>query len=325
MATKKQAGCVERGEMQRLNSWHGTCRLQFSADADTTHHQGGCTAPFKLMRAERGDDGRCELPLLHSAGGLVGGDQLSVDLELEGNSRALVTSVAAQKVYGSIGRSRLHPKGAWANQAVQCRLGPNSDLEWLPQELVVYADALGEQTLDVQLADNASFLSAEIVRLGRTAAGEDLGQGCWRSAVSLRRIGMNGPRWEQVDRLELSGAALQHRHGLNGDAVFGTLIWAAPAPLDNATLKTLLAHAREDRAGLEGQMQCSGLEQGMIARYVGPSSRDARFWFSRIWARTRAHRQLSKPQIPRVWPLQEQPLRQQVFTENIASLNATTH
>ena len=103
------------------------------------------------------------------------------------------------------------------------------------------------------------------------------------------------------------------------------MIWAAPAPIANATLKTLLANAREDRAGLEGQMQCSGLEQGLIARYVGPSSRDARFWFSRIWARTRAQRQLSKPQIPRVWPLQEQPLRQQVFTENIASLNATTH
>ena len=311
--------------MQRLNPWLGTCRLQFSADADTTHHQGGCTAPFKLMRAERGNDGRCELPLLHSAGGLVGGDQLSVDLELGDKSRALITSVAAQKVYGSIGRSRLHPKGTWANQSVSCRLSSNSDLEWLPQELVVYADALVEQNLDVQLADDASFLSAEIVRLGRTAAGEDLGQGCWRSAVSLRRIGENGTRWEQVDRLELSGDALHHRHGLNGDAVFGTLIWAAPAPLTNPTLQSLLSNARNDRAGLEGQMQCSGLEQGLIARYVGPSSRDARFWFSRIWARTRAQRQLSEPRIPRVWPLQEQPLRQQVFIENIASSNAATH
>ena len=303
--------------MQRLKPWHGTCRLQFSTDADTTYHQGGCTAPFKLMRAERGDNGRCELPLLHSAGGLVGGDQLSVDLELGTDSRALITSVAAQKVYGSIGRSRLHPMGTWANQSVKCRLGPNSDLEWLPQELVVYADALVEQSLDVQLADDASFLSAEIVRLGRTAAGEDLGRGCWRSAVSLRRIGENGTRWEQVDRLELSGEALHHRHGLHGDAVFGTLIWAAPAPLANPTLKSLLSNARNDRSGLEGQMQCSGLEQGLIARYVGPSSRDARFWFSRIWARTRQLRKLSEPQIPRVWPLQESPLVEQRSESNL--------
>ena len=311
--------------MQRLNPWHGTCRLQFSADTNITRHQGGCTAPFKLMRAERGDNGRCELPLLHSAGGLVGGDQLSIDLELGTDSRALITSVAAQKVYGSIGRSRLHPKGTWANQTVRCRLGPNSDLEWLPQELVVYADALVEQSLDVQLADDASFLSAEIVRLGRTAAGEDLGQGCWRSAVSLRRIGENGTRWEQVDRLELSGDALHHRHGLNGDAVFGTLIWAAPAPLTNPTLNSLLANARDDRGGLEGQMQCSGLEQGLIARYVGPSSRDARFWFSRIWERTRTIRGLTRPRIPRVWPLQEQPLRRQTSTVNAFEAAAETH
>ena len=261
------------------------------------------------MRAERGDNGRCELPLLHSAGGLVGGDQLSVDLELGADSRALITSVAAQKVYGSIGRSRLHPKGTWANQTVRCRLGPNSDLEWLPQELVVYADALVEQTLDVQLADDASFLSAEIVRLGRTAAGEDLGQGCWRSAVSLCRIGENGPRWEQVDRLELRGDALHHRHGLNGNAVFGTLIWAAPKQLTAIEIKTLLAKVRKSRDGLRArQMNCGPLEQGLIARYSGNSSRDARFWFSRIWALTRQLRQLNEPQIPRVWPLQESPL-----------------
>ena len=261
------------------------------------------------MRAERGDDGRCELPLLHSAGGLVGGDQLSVDLELEADSRALITSVAAQKVYGSIGRSRLHPKGIWAKQTVNCRLGANSDLEWLPQELVVYADALVEQTLDVQLADDASFLTAEIVRLGRTAAGEDLGQGCWRSAVSVRRIGKNGSRWEQVDRLELSGDALHHQHGLSGNAVFGTLIWAAPKQLTTKEVTGLLENARASRNGLRArEMNCSALEQGLIARYVGNSSRDARFWFCRIWALTRSLRRLNKPKIPRVWPLQESPL-----------------
>ena len=53
--------------------------------------------------------------------------------------------------------------------------------EWLPQELVLYADALFEQELTVTLPQDASFLSAEIVRLGRTAAGETLQQGRWRS------------------------------------------------------------------------------------------------------------------------------------------------
>ena len=100
---------AEREAMQRLDPWHGHCNLQFHATNGSTKHQGGCTAPFKLLRSERGDDGRCELPVLHTAGGLVGGDQLSLDIKLEANSRCLITSVAAQKVYGSIGRSRLQP------------------------------------------------------------------------------------------------------------------------------------------------------------------------------------------------------------------------
>jgi urease accessory protein len=46
----------------------------------------------------------------------------------------------------------------------------------------------------------------------------------------------------------------------------------------------------------------------LIARYRGPSSQAARFWFTRLWARIRALRGLPTPELPRVWPFQEQPL-----------------
>ena len=319
--------------MQRLDPWHGRCNLRLEqrrdahADARTVH-QGGCTAPFKLLRAEQGENGRCELPILHTAGGLVGGDQLSIDLKLDAGSRGLITSVAAQKVYGSIGRSRLHPQGEWACQRVNCALASGSDLEWLPQELVLYADALYEQQLTVQLPADASFLSAEIVRLGRTAAGETLAQGRWRSALSIQRQS-NDPlqpgSWELVDRLELGGEALTDHHGLHHQPVFGSLVWAAPMTLSRDVLTELLERIRQDREGLEGTLRCSALDQGLVARYAGPSSRDARFWFRRIWAHTRALRGLSAPQIPRVWPLQEQPFQRRAFTANTAVTPAQTH
>ena len=295
--------------MHRLDPWHGTCNLQFFAGSSGSQHQGGCTAPLKLMRAERGENGRCELPLLHTAGGLVGGDQLSINLTLKRDSRCLITSVAAQKVYGSVGRSKLNPQGAWAHQNVKANLDAGSDLEWLPQELVLYADALFEQNLSITLPLNGSFLSAEIVRLGRTAANETLGKGRWRSSIELQRRTPEGRRWELVDRLEISDEALNGVHGLNQQPVFGTLVWAAPFPLQTERINTLLDAVREDRKELEGSMHCGVLPQGLIARYSGLSSRDARFWFSRIWARTRQARDLEAPQIPRVWPLQEHPLR----------------
>lgn len=308
LATELSRVGVERAFMHRLDPWHGTCNLQFFAGSSGSQHQGGCTAPLKLMRAERGENGRCELPLLHTAGGLVGGDQLSINLGLRPSSRCLLTSVAAQKVYGSVGRSQLHPQGAWARQQVSAELDAGADLEWLPQELVLYADALFEQNLGVTLPKNGSFLSAEIVRLGRTAANETLGRGCWRSGIQIQRQTSEGRRWELVDRLEISGEALKSIHGLNQQPVFGTLVWAAPFPLQTDLVNTLLEAVRQDRNELEGTMHCGVLPQGLIARYSGDSSRDARFWFSRIWARTRQARDLAPPQIPRVWPLQEDPL-----------------
>jgi urease accessory protein len=289
--------------------WHGEAQLRFSRqEGGSTSLQGGATAPLKLQRTSRGDDGRCELPLLHTAGGLVGGDRLSVTARLAPGSRALITSVAAQKVYGSIGRSRRAPEGSWAEQQLHFRVEADADLEWLPQELVLFADGLFHQSARVELAPGASWLGAEMVRLGRTAAGEDLGAGRWRSDLEILRLDADGaPRgWELVDRLELGGAALEGEHGMAGAAVFGSLVWVAPAPLAPAALNGLVAQARDDRAGLVGAMACGALEQGLVARYRGPSSQAARLWFRRLWARIRAQRGLSAPVTPRVWPFQEE-------------------
>jgi urease accessory protein len=294
--------------------WHGAAELEFTArqgslgEPPVTVHQGWATSPLKLQRAYPQADGRCELPLLHTAGGLVGGDQLTLRAHLAPGSQALLTSVAAQKVYGTVGRSRLVPQGQWARQSLHFSLEAGSDLEWLPQELVLFAGGLLEQNLTVELAAGASWLGMDVVRLGRSAAGETLGQGCWRSRLQVCRRGPEDRRWELVDPLEISGASLAAEHGMAGQPVLGSLVWAAPQPLGAAALAQLLADCRSDRQGLEGDLACGALDQGLIARYRGPSSQAARFWFTRVWARIRAARGLSAPELPRVWPFQEQPL-----------------
>lgn len=307
--------------MADLNdSWHGTAFLRFHRSGvsggppGATVHQGGATAPLKLQRAFRREDGRCELPILHTAGGLVGGDHLRLEAGLEAGSRALLTSVAAQKVYGTIGRSRLAPEGRWARQDLHFHLEAEADLEWLPQEVVLFSGGLFQQGTRVELAPGAGFLAAEVVRLGRSGSADGLGEGRWCSLMEIRRLGTQEPgggaagsRWELVDRLELGGEALRSPHGMAGAPVFGSLVWAAPAPLPTARLEQLLVDCRRDRGGLAGTMACGALQQGLVARYRGPSTQAARFWFIRIWARLRAVRGLSPPRLPRVWPFQEQP------------------
>lgn len=74
-------------------------------------------------------------------------------------------------------------------------------------------------------------------------------------------------------------------------------------------MSDLLVECRQQRAGLEGFMTCSLLENGISARYTGSSTQSARFWFYRIWSLTRVLRKLSMPEYMRIWPMQENPSR----------------
>ncbi|MFM7312493.1 MAG: urease accessory protein UreD, partial [Cyanobium sp.] len=215
---------------------------------------------------------------------------------------------AAQKVYGTVGRSRRVPGGHWAHQDLVVTVAEGADLEWLPQELVLFGEGLYSQSQRVELAPGASWLGAEVVRLGRTAAGETLGRGRWRSSLEVVRTRPQGRRWELVDRLELADGALEGEHGMAAQPVFGSLVWAAPGPIPDLAMDVLLQEARRARVGLEGEMACGALDQGLVARYRGMSTTAARTWFTRLWAAVRSQRGLPPPELPRCWPFQEQPL-----------------
>jgi len=297
------------------SKWHGTCDLRLfkkpgSRDIDNlkTMHQAKCKAPLKIMKVFNNKvDGRCEVPILHSAGGIVGGDQLTINVNAEKNSSAICSSVAAQKVYGSRGRSKLNPQGRWANQKCFFQIEKNSDFEWIPQELIVYQGGLFEQNMTVNLDPSSSFLCVDLVRLGRTAAGEELGSGVWRSSLEIFRENTEGKHYEFSDRLELAGDALKSIHGLEKKPVFGSLTWITPKEIKQKDLSDLLVNCRQQRDGLEGFMTCSLLKNGISARYTGSSTQSARFWFYRIWSLTRILRKLSMPEYMRIWPMQENP------------------
>jgi len=303
--------------------WFGNCDLRLikrpnipALVTGVTSHQARCCAPFKLLRGSHDNDGRLEIPILHTAGGMVGGDNLSVTVKAEKGTSGLLTTAAAQKVYGSVGISKIHPEGAWARQQCGFEIEEGADLEWLPQELVLFGEGLYEQCVRVDLFPNSSFLSVEIVRLGRTAKGECLGKGCWRSRLEICRHYPDRNIWEFVDQLELGGDALSSDHGMANQPVLGSLVWVAPSWVSQEILNNLAQNSLEERFGLEGLMSCSVLDHGLSARYIGASTQAARFWFFRIWVLTRRYRKLCIPKPLRVWPMQEDPLCRNYVNKN---------
>ena len=184
------------------SSWEGNCLLDFfnnkssSGKDDKTIFKSKFTSPYKLLKCSYDREGRCILPILHTAGGLVGGDLLEFEANIGINSKVLLTTSSAQKVYGSVGRSKINPKGSFCSQTTKINILENSHLEYLPQETIVFANGLYSQEFKIKISDKSSFLFTDLTRLGRSSVGESIENGIFRSKLEIIRNSKLCDDWE---------------------------------------------------------------------------------------------------------------------------------
>jgi urease accessory protein len=272
--------------------WHGSLELIFTRRHDATqlaHNQ--VKAPLKVQRPFYPEGPEvCHSVILHTAGGVVGGDRLSLNLHLEPQARALITTAAASKIYRS--------NGPEARQHVRVRVADGACLEWLPQETIVFNSAIYRQDLQVELAPGASWLSWEIVRFGRSARGERFLQGEWRSYTEIWQQGR--PLWIDRQWLPAGEEIITSPHGLAGQPVVGSLVWVG-----SAVSSELVKEARLlwDARSTVGEAGATRIVSGLVCRYRGPSTTEVRNWFTDVWQLLRLSL-LGRPAYrPRVWQI----------------------
>ncbi len=270
--------------------WHGSLNLVFAQRYGTTqliHNQ--MKAPLKVQRPFYPEGPAvCHSVVLHTAGGVVGGDRLSLDFNLEPNAHALITTAAAGKIYRS--------NGLEARQSVQMQVAAGTCLEWLPQETIVFNGAIYRQDMRVELAPGASWLGWEITRFGRSARGEMFLQGEWRSHTEVWQQGR--PLW--IDRQWLPGGEeiCNSPHGLAGKPIVATLSWIGADVSSEIVDKARSLWTSMDRQGEAGVTR---LTPGLLCRYRGSSTAEVRNWFTDVWQLLRLSF-LGRPTCPpRVW------------------------
>lgn len=271
--------------------WIGKLDLQYSYQNGTTKLSNALAqAPLKIQRAFYPEGPElCHSVILHTAGGIVGGDRLLQNIELETNSQVLLTTAAASKVYRS--------EGERSQQIITLRLGENSYLEWFPQETVIFNEAIYQQDLRVELGENAVFCGWEITRLGRTARGEKFVAGDWRSRIEIWQTGR--PLW--IDRQGLQGSLemINSPNGLNQKAIVATFIW-----LGQKIKAEILTEARKlgELIVKEGEMGITQTQaEGLLCRYRGNSTTEVKQYFESIWGLLRQTYRDRSPIRPRVW------------------------
>ncbi|WP_347278026.1 urease accessory protein UreD [Alkalinema sp. FACHB-956] len=276
------------------SNWHGLLNLEFQAvngKTRLTHSQA--IAPYKVQRSFAQADGTCQVVMLHTAGGMVGGDRLTTAVTIGEQAQVLLTTAAAAKIYKST--------GTLTQQTVHLTVAPQACLEWLPQETILFDRAQYRQDLRIELAAGAQVVLWEITRFGRTARGEQFSQGDWRSHTEVWQAGT--PLW--IDRQWLPGSPemLASPHGLNHCPIVGTLAWIGRS-LDKSDVEVarqlwdpIAAHHPDDQFGV------TRLPQGLLCRYRGHSSTAVRHGFIQTWQWIRSVQGRSWEELPRVWML----------------------
>ncbi len=269
--------------------WHGKLNLVYADFLGKTalisnSHQ----APLKVQRPFYPEGQQvCHSVILHTAGGVVGGDRLSLNFHLQPNTQALITTAAASKIYRS--------NGSQAKQSVKIQVDAGACLEWFPQETIVFNGAIFRQDLRVELATKASYLGWEITRFGRSARGEKFVQGEWRNHTEIWQEGK--PLW--IDRQWLPGSeeVFHSPHGLAGQPITGSLVWVG-----GAVSPEIVEKARNFWSG-KGEAGVTRLENGFLCRYRGCSTSEVRNWFIDVWQLLRMSFLNCDKCIPRVWQI----------------------
>src|ERR687887_1061449 len=99
--------------------------------------------------------GVCHAIVVHPPGGIAGGDELGLHVEVGKGSHALLTTPGAAKWYRSAGPVAKQTLG----------FSVHGILEWLPRETIVFNDARGRLECVVELTAEARYIGWGIICL----------------------------------------------------------------------------------------------------------------------------------------------------------------
>jgi len=254
--------------------------------------------------------GVCHLCLIHPPGGVVGGDQLRLDVTVDAGAAALITTPGAAKFYRAGDGEHSHSDSgpgdgahrdsdgetAAARVTNRLRVGGGAALEFLPQEAIAFAGCRVAVDTVARVAPGAKFIGWDMLCLGRPAAGDWYTAGRFDSRLRIVRDG--APLLVERNRYHAGEDALRAAWGLGGYTVTGAL-YALPADADALTeLRARLGDADGD-----GQMRfaASVICDVLVARATAADAEACRELLINAWKILRPL-VLNRPAAaPRIW------------------------
>ena len=270
--------------------WRGSLALDYRLGDGRTVARDRHDGPLRVLRALYPEGGVCHSVLVHPPGGVVGGDELAIEITLEAGAHALVTTPGATRFYRSA--------GATATQTLRIVAAAASRFEWLPLETIAYSGCEATNALRFELAPGAEMIGWDVTALGLPESDRPFDAGRFTQSIELPG------RWLERGTMAAGDRLLDAPLGWAGQRVLATMWFAAGGALAPARNDALLDVARSTCAAhsLAATTGATSPQEGVIVvRALAARVEPAMELLQRIW---RAWRPLAwhlAATAPRVW------------------------
>jgi urease accessory protein len=283
---------AQRPQGSPAAGWQARLDLRYRRDGARTTAHDRHEGPLRvLQRLYPEGPAVCHHVLVHPPGGIVGGDELALALDLEPGTHALLTTPGATRFYRSA--------GPLARQQVLARIGDGARLEWLPLETIAYRGCAVRNTLRFELAPGAQMIGTDVLALGLPAAGQAFDQGQWLQQLELPGAWLERGRIDGRDTLLLDSPL-----GLAGRRVLATLWFAAGTGIERALAQALVDAARDAAQRHDGAVECGVTalhERVIVLRALADRVEPAMTLLQAAWAAWRPLAWGLAACPPRVW------------------------
>ena len=251
--------------------------------------------PLRVQRAFYPEaDGTCHSYLLHPPGGMAVGDQLAIQVRAEAQSRVLLTTPSAGKMYGTMGIANAEQMPQ--QQTVLLHADEGASLEWLPQETIVFNAAQARLQTRIYLHPRANCIAWDILRLGRAASRDPFLEGRCRQHIALYRD--NQLVFNELTHLDAGTPLQTAAWGLQGRNTLATLLVTGIFYRDEIDALMEYLQTQCSAEGLWGLTQKNDV---LIARYLGNSIMQCRAGLRFLWQAARRRLFEKEAIAPRIW------------------------
>jgi urease accessory protein len=220
-------------------TWHAQLSLDYRASAGKTLLDFSHSGPLRILQSLYPEgDAICQNVLVHPPGGVAGGDDLDITVNIQTGAHALITTPGATRFYKTSGDAAI--------QRTTVKMKDGARLEWLPLENIAYNGCLAENKLQLQLAPTAELIGWDITALGLPAADQPFERGAFTQHVELQSPTGNHSPWLERGRIAAEDKRLlQSPLGLAGHTCLATLFLIAGCAISTPARELFLSKSRE--------------------------------------------------------------------------------